>query len=256
MKIALYIKESLLDNDVDTYLIGKLTEHGFDFDQDNPDFVIVVGGDGTFLKAVHSYIDSLDEVQFVAINGGSLGFYSDYVLDEIDELLISLSRGDYNCKTASLLEGEIGDKVIYAVNEIRVESPLATLLCDVEINGTHLEKFSGNGLVVSSSLGSTAYNKSLGGAVVLGDIDVMELTEIAPINNRIYHSLNSPMVLVGEDNEIVLKGDFSNCVVGYDCFSVNNGLNSLKMKISGKKLTFIYKNERNFIDKIRDNLVE
>ena len=78
MKIALFIKSELEDEDLSTFLISKISEYGFDFNQDDPDVVLFVGGDGTLLRAAHEYINNIDNISFLGIHQGKLGFYTGY----------------------------------------------------------------------------------------------------------------------------------------------------------------------------------
>ena len=255
MKIALFVKEELQETDIATYIISKISEHNFDIDQENPDFVLFVGGDGTFLRAVNEYIEQIDSIKFVGINEGSLGFYTDYVIDELDLLLDSLEYGEYNVKHSRLLATNIAGQDILAVNEIRIENPFHTLICKVSINDVYLETFRGNGLCVCSSNGSTAYNKSLGGSVVAMDGNTMQLTEIASINNRVYQSLNSSLV-VDENSYITLEGDFKEAVFGYDHLTTRGDTNMISISLSNHQVSFIYKKDRTFIDKVRESLIK
>ena len=255
MKIALFVKEELQETDIATYIISKISEHNFDIDQDHPDYVLFVGGDGTFLRAVNEYIDQIDDIQFVGINEGTLGFYTDFVIDELDTLLDDLELGEYNVKHSRLLKTNIAGQDVLAVNEIRVENPFHTLICKVSINGVYLETFRGNGLCVCSSNGSTAYNKSLGGSVVAMDANTMQLTEIASINNRVYRSLNSSIVL-DANSHISLEGEFKEAVFGYDYLTTRGDTQSIDIKLSNKTVTFIYKKDRTFIDKVRESLIK
>ena len=74
-----------------------------------------------------------------------------------------------------------------------------TMVADVVINHVHFERFRGDGLTVSTPTGSTAYNKSLGGAVLHPTIEAIQLTEIASLNNRIYRTLGSSVIVPKKD---------------------------------------------------------
>ena len=255
MRIALYIKEELQESDIATYIISKISQHNFDIDQENPDFVLFVGGDGTFLRAVNEYIEQVDDIEFVGINEGSLGFYSDFVIDELDMLLDDLELGEFNVRHCRLLETDIAGEKILAVNEIRVENPFHTCIAKVYINDVYLETFRGNGLSVCTSNGSTAYNKSLGGSVIAMETNTMQLTEIAPINNRVYHSLNSSLV-IDANSYITLEGEFKEAVVGYDHLTTRGDTNRIEIRLSDHTVSFIYKKDRTFIDKVRESLIK
>lgn len=258
MKIAVFSKQSNYQNREN--IIEELIKNGFEIDDNNPDVVLSVGGDGTFLRAVNRYIDIIDDIKIIGINYGTLGFYNEYQRDELDQVIFALKNEDYKVFSYRLLLGtatytdEI--KKFYAVNEFRLENPFRTLTCEVFINGESLEIFRGNGLVISSSLGSSAYNKSLGGALVEPRFDMMELTEIAPIENNVYHSIGSSLILK-HDSEIVIKGHFIEEVIGYDSAYVREGiLLELKIVLSNKKVHIIRKKDHSFVKLLRKTFVK
>ena len=247
MKIGLFYKENKIEKSLLNILLDKIQKAGFDIDNENPDVVIYVGGDGTFLRAVHHYLPILEKIKIVGLNKGHLGFFSSFELDEVDSLLKSLKDNSLVSKSYPLLKAVIGDSEIYAINEIRIESPFQTLISEVEINHQKLETFRGNGLVVSSPLGSSAYNKSLGGAIVSPNLEAFELTEIAPINNRVYSSLHSSLVL-DKSSEIVLTPKTSNILVGYDQL-IKDDLDTklIKLSLSNKRVSLLYKDGYDYI---------
>lgn len=83
-----------------------------------------------------------------------------------------------------------------ALNEATIKSPDVTLVMDVELNGEHFERFRGDGLCVSTPSGSTAYNKALGGAIIHPTLQAFQLTEMASINNRVFRTVGSSLVLL------------------------------------------------------------
>ena len=254
MRIGLFIKEELSETDIATYLISKINQYDFDFDNENPDAVIYVGGDGTFLRAVHHYIDKLDDIVFVGINEGSVGYYPQFAIEDIDEILSLIDDCTFYRKQR-LLSAKIGEETIYALNEIRIENPFHTLICEVFVNGVFLETYRGNGLSISTCGGSGAYNRSLGGAIVSPQLDAIQLTEIAPINNYRYHSLNSPLVLSGKEM-IILKGDFAEAVVGYDHLTLSSEGNYIEFTLSNKSVTILRTNDFDYVNKLYETFVK
>ena len=256
MKIALFYKPSKLDSNYVKQLEEKAVSFGFELDSQNPDVVLFVGGDGTFLRAVHHYIADIDKIKFVGLNKGHLGFFSGYLEPEINSLLSDLKSGKNHVESYRLLKASFANKDIYAVNEIRIESPFQTLISEVEVNGNKLETFRGNGLSVSTSIGSSAYNKSLSGAIVSPKLEVMELTEIAGINNRFYHSLHSSLVL-DDKSEIILKPKTSNIIIGYDeLISEDKCFEIIKFSLSNKRISLLYKEGYNYITHLSNTFIE
>lgn len=256
MKIALFYKENKIESSYIDDLTKKLTSHGFELDNKNPEVVLYVGGDGTFLRAVHQYIDMVEDVEFVGLKKGHLGFFTSYNEDEVDVLLQDLKANNIDSKSYRLVKATFADSVLYAVNEIRIESPFQTLISEVEINGSRLETFRGNGLVVSSSLGSSAYNRSLGGAIVTTNLEVLQLTEIAPINNRVFRSLHSSLVL-DSDSEIVLKPKTKNVLVGFDhLIKEDENSQVIKFELSNKKVSILRKKGFDYAKHLNKTFIE
>ena len=147
---------------------------------ENPDIVICVGGDGTILQASHKYPKAI----IFGLHTGHLGFFANYNPDNVDELINDVNNGTYQMSDVSLLSCKIeefngNELTMNALNEITVISTSKTLILDVNIDDDYLETFRGTGLCVSTPSGSTAYNKSLHGAVVDHDLECMQLAEIA-----------------------------------------------------------------------------
>lgn len=258
MKIGIYFKKENVE--IINLIKEEAKKHHFEIDNEHPDVVFSIGGDGTFLRAVHKYIDSLPSIRFVGINNGSLGFFYDFKQEHIPMIMDGLLNDTYLCVEYPLLQGDVkfknGQSKIYALNEIRIENPFHTLISDVYVNDEKLETYRGNGLIVSSSLGSSAYNKSLGGALIDSDISALELTEIAAIQNNIYRSLGSSLIISG-DKSITFSGTLKNTVVGYDYLNEKNDDELLEVKVSysDKKVRILYSKDHSYIQRIRKSFV-
>ena len=232
-------------------------KHGFELDDKQPDVIFSIGGDGTFLRTVHKYIDVLDKVMFVGINKGSLGFFYDFFEEEIPEIMNKLADGSFRYP---LLKGDVefenSKQTIFALNEIRVENPFHTIISDVLINDEKLESCRGNGLIVSSALGSSAYNKSLGGALIDHDLKVLELTEVAGIQSNIKRSLGSSLVINGDKN-ISISGNLNDSIVVFDHLNIQNAglLKKIDICYSNKIVKIISSDKRSYVDRIRKSFV-
>lgn len=248
-------KEAITEMYIDSFK-KRLSKDGFVYDEENPDYVFFLGGDGTFLRSVHKYIDIVDRIKFVGLNAGTLGFFLDYSTRDIDNLINDLLSGNVLEASYPLLQATVISKKetrqIYAVNEVRIENPFKSLVCDVSINEHKLETFAGNGLIVASSLGSSAYNKSLGGAVIEHNLPLLEISEIASIQNNAYRSLASSLV-VGGDRVVSFFGKLDEVVIGYDHELIKDmrRVNEIKITLSDKKITLIRKVDHNYIDVLR-----
>lgn len=261
MKAALFIKPNPKALEVEGELMKELFAHGFEIDNENPDVVFFAGGDGTFLRAINKYIKRVNDIKFAGINYGTLGFFYDYEKEDIHELVESIANGtDYSIGHRLLKGRAICDdqeSVFYALNEIRVENPFSTLISEVYINDELLENFHGTGLLISSSVGSSAYNKSSGGALMHSDLELLQLTEIDAIQNNAYRSLGSSLI-VSETSKITLKGDFRKSIVGYDCIIKDDAtvINQLTVSLSHKRVHLVYKNGHSYINMLRKSFID
>ena len=182
------------------YLKKLLKEKDVIFDAKYPDVVISVGGDGTLINAFHRYENQVDSVRFVGVHTGHLGFYTDWRNYDVDKMVDALLLTDGEVAKYPLLEikmlTESGETRYHlAVNESAVKRVSHTLEADVYINDELFENFRGDGLCVSTPTGSTAYSKSLGGAVIHPRLKALQMTEIASINNRVFRTLSAPIVI-------------------------------------------------------------
>ena len=258
MRIGIYYKQE--NQEIVELIKLEAEKYNFILDDNDPDIVFSVGGDGTFLRAVHQYIDILDDVVFIGINTGSLGFFYEFSKEQIPMIMSSIADNNYPLKKYPLLRGFAEYKKenveFFAINEVRIENPFHTLISYVFINDEQLETYRGNGLVVSSTLGSSAYNKSLGGSLIDSDLFALELTEIAPLQNNVYRSLGSSLVVNG-DKTISFAGNLGKAVVGYDHLNIEkeDELLSVSISYSKKKVKIIQSDNHSYIQKIRKSFV-
>lgn len=239
-RFAIVKKEDPLSNLRCQQLINALSETMI-YDENHPELVICIGGDGTIINAVHQYIHLLDSTYFVGIHTGTLGFYTDYNEDEWEVLVKDILHNEWRVDKRCLLKVECGNDVYYALNEMSLEESHCSLICDVYINGEYLECFRGNGLCISTPSGSTALNRSLGGSVVVASIPSMQLTEIAGIHHNAYRSLRSSLVL-GSDSVVTLKPQMGRRMtlgVDRDVISYENKTEPVKVSVANRYACFI-----------------
>lgn len=207
-KIALLSSKSPKSQAVSDELFHKLKAEQFILTPKYPDIVISIGGDGMLLSAFHKYEHLLDKVRFVGIHTGHLGFYTDYRDFEVDKLIANLkldtgAKVSYPILNAKvhLLDGRV--IVARALNEVTLKRLSKTMVADVHINQVPFERFRGDGISVSTPTGSTAYNKSLGGAVLHPTIEALQIAEVASLNNCVYRTLGSSIVVPKKDKIVI-----------------------------------------------------
>ncbi|WP_102028060.1 NAD kinase [Salirhabdus sp. Marseille-P4669] len=201
MKFAIQSRGDSTSNEICTKIKNYLTEFNLELNEETPDLVISVGGDGTLLEAFHTYVHRLKHTAFIGIHTGHLGFYADWQPKELEKLIIEIARTPFQVVEYPLLEIKIipndGEKEhrFLALNESSVKTPEGSVVFDVEIKGEHFETFRGDGLCISTPSGSTAYNKALGGAIIHPSLEAIQITEMASINNRVFRTVGSPLIL-------------------------------------------------------------
>lgn len=212
MKIALVTNESDRSLSLAAYMkeqLCKMNHEIINNKAENPELVISIGGDGTILEAFHQYKAALTSCRFLGVHTGHLGFYADWREDEIEDLLTCLATDKGTSVSYPLLEVCIRnhngiERRELALNEAALRRYAGTLLAEVWIEDEVFEMFRGDGLCVSTPTGSTGLSKSLGGAVVEPSLNTIQLTEIASINNRVFRTLSSSLLL-GEDQVLMIK---------------------------------------------------
>ena len=242
-KVADFIKDSLL-------------QKGLVYDEINPDLVVSVGGDGTFLRAIQKYFSI--RPLFANINFGNLGYLCEYTDKELTEFVSDLLRPHHEEKEIALLEAKYDGKTCYALNEFRVESSKGdTLIFDVFINDTYLETLKADGCLISTSIGSSAMARSLGGAIVDNEIEMIQFVEKAPIQNRTYESIRSPFVLQ-KDKVIKIENIKNNeFFIYYDSKSdfVKNYYDDIVIRLSDKKVRVLKNTRNNYIKKTHEAFI-
>jgi NAD+ kinase len=135
---------------------------------------------------------------------------------------------------------------------MRVENVIRTQLLDVSIDGHHLETFRGNGLCVSTQVGSTAYNRSLGGAILYEGLNALQLTEITGIHHHAYRSLGSPLIL-RESSIITLESDnFNQAILCYDYLTLPlNQKTRLTVGYSSMKAKLMIREQKVYVERLK-----
>ena len=171
----------------------ELEKHGLGSDDGDPttaDLAVVLGGDGTMLRALQRFVGT--GVPVIGVNLGRVGFLASVGRDEIEEGLGRVFSGEYEAVELPALEAEGCSGRWTAVNDVVVTSSTIGRMIELAwaIGGEDLGQLPCDGLICSSPSGSTAYNLSNGGPVLVWGLDAMAINFVAP------HSLHArPMVV-------------------------------------------------------------
>ena len=263
MKIAMYIgAEHLRTDDRLLKLVSELEAGGsvvyFIDDasdlQEGTEMLLSVGGDGTFLTS--GLIALSASIPVAGVNMGRMGFLSENRPEDVAEAILS---GEYTIEKRAMLEVSLlqggqdtAGMVPFALNEMSVRrSGAAMLAVDVCVNGVKLPTYWGDGLVISTSSGSTAYSLSVGGPIVLPESKVLIIAPIAP------HNLNMRPLVIPDTSKISLSihsrdGSFE--------FSADNRTHELpehtvmSVQMAQFSLERVRLNKSNFIQALTDKL--
>ena len=198
-RIKLFVNDNLKSKKIADIVKSKLKDNGFKIVTKNYDLGIAIGGDGSFLRMVKdSSFDS--KCYYIGINTGTLGFAMGLSFDEIDTFIKKLTLEELKCEKIGIGEIEVETKEEtfnhFTLNEIVLrEQELNTAKFKVLINDEVLENYVGDGLLISTSFGSTAYNLSFGGSIVYNTFHTLQLTPIAPLNSKSYRSLLNSLIV-------------------------------------------------------------
>lgn len=168
------------------------------------DFIISIGGDGTFLECVTFLKKS--NIPILGINIGRLGFLANVQKENITEAIESLINQQYTIETRTLLNistnnNEAFDGFSYALNEITIHKSDSSSMITIHtyVNNEFLNSYWADGLIISTPTGSTAYSLSAGGPIVVPDSNNLIITPLAP------HNLNVRSLIINDNNKILLK---------------------------------------------------
>ncbi|MDN6899904.1 NAD kinase [Oenococcus sicerae] len=224
MNVCLFPNDKPQSLEVAQALKEKLAKIAVNVTDQHPDIVISIGGDGTFLSAVQQFSNQLSTIRFVGVHTGHLGFYSDWLVSEIDTLVERIADDQGQTVNYPLMEGRVhyadGQVAqVLALNEMILNRITNSLSLDVYIDDLLFEKFRGDGLCISTPAGSSGYNKSLSGALIDPDFSALQMTEIASINNRVYRTLGSP-IIISAGTKIRIVPELGNSTINYDSYQL------------------------------------
>ena len=266
MKTAIYIGNDRLEDDPGlNALTNTLSSGGAEvvtLSDDAPlpedaDMLLSIGGDGTFLSAA-KYLAGRP-IPVMGVNFGRMGFLSENRPCDVAQAILS---GEYTVENRAMLKAEILDHGTgdgsgigawpYALNEFTVHRSGAAMLgVDVTIDGVCLPTYWADGLIVSTSSGSTAYSLSAGGPIVLPESKVLIISPIAP------HNLNVRPLVVPDSAEISLRlnsRDDKVILTADNRTSLVSSETQIRISVAQFSLKRVRLKRSNFIDALTEKL--
>lgn len=220
------------------------------------DFLVSLGGDGTLLSLVRRSYWYHKPV--LGINAGNLGFLADITIDEVDLFLDQLLGGEYRIDNRMMMEGcittkEKNEKPFFAFNDIVITRPVISKMAQINasIDGEWFNTYRGDGLIISTPTGSTAYNLAAGGPVMYPLTKAFIMTAVSA------HSLtNQRPLVVPADFTIELSSPDEKVIAvidGQDDYEMHAGD---VLRIQGAKIgaKLLHRKERNYFAVLREKL--
>ncbi len=218
------------------------------------DFIVSFGGDGTLISTVRKSFDF--DIPILGVHAGNLGFLADLSLDELDSFVQKIIQNRYRVDERAVLEATViknaKEVKYYAFNDIVLTRTRVSNMIHIEtlVDSQSFNTYYGDGVIVSTPTGSTAYNLSAGGPVLFPMSNVFALTPICP------HSLTQrPVVLPGK-YAIEMKTSEERALIiidGQDVHELELG-ESVHIKLAAKTVKLIHKEEYNYFNVLKEKL--
>jgi NAD+ kinase len=221
------------------------------------DFLVSLGGDGTLLSLVRRSYAFHKPV--VGINAGTLGFLADITIEDVDSFLDQLLKGEYRIDNRMMMEGCITarngiKKPFFALNDVVLTRPVISKMAKINasLDGELFNTYRGDGLIISTPTGSTAYNLAAGGPVIYPLTQAFIMTAISA------HSLtNQRPLVVPADFTIDLSSPDEKIIAvidGQDNYEMHKGD---ILRIQGAKIgaKLLHRKERNYFSVLREKLL-
>ena len=234
-----------------------INEDGMEFNEmcQKVDFLVSLGGDGTLLSLVRRSYGYNKAV--LGINAGNLGFLADISINEVDLFFDNLLKGEYRIDDRMMIEGYIKTKEgkireFFAFNDVVITRLAVSKMVSINasINGDWFNTYRGDGLIISTPTGSTAYNLAVGGPIIYPLTEAFIMTPISP------HSLTQRPLVVPAHLTIELDStdDIAIAMIdGQDDYKLYLG-DKLVIKGAIKGARLLHKKERNYFSVLREKL--
>ncbi len=221
-------------------------------DLDGLNVLFVLGGDGTILTVASEC--AMRGIKIIGINYGHIGFLAEFEPDKLAEAIHLVRCGNYRIQSRSMLKISASGKEYLALNDLVIQRNTVganfrnTVSLHAEVDGTTVDNFSSDGIIVSTPTGSTAYSLAAGGSILTPDIGAFILTPICP------HSLHSRPIVFGDGSTLKISpvnagAPLGLIVDGRAVAEVTDG-QEVTVSKSEYKVDFITSDDKNFFNKL------
>lgn len=261
-RVKLFPNDNLKSKDIELKLKKNLEDNGILVCEEDYDLAVAIGGDGSFLRMLKQNNFNSD-IYYIGVNTGTLGFLQEIKPNEIKEFVKCIKEYNFKIDNIGIQKTEVetseSTSIFYSLNDIVIrDKELNTTMLNIKVEDIILEKFIGDGILVSTSVGSTAYNMSYGGSIVYNTLHTLQITPIAPLNSKVYRNLLNGIV-IPEDKLITIipEKEKRNLIVTID--GENNlyeDVIKIKTIVSKKRIKCLRMNTYNFIDIVNEKFLK
>lgn len=239
-------------------LVELAKQHNFHVvnEQKDANIIVSIGGDGAFLQAVRKTNFRQDCLYAGIATPGTISLYCDFILDDTDKMIQAMTEANIEIRRYPLIDVKIdSDTTFHCLNECSIRTGIIkTFVIDVHIDDLHFETFRGDGMIIATPTGSTAYNKSVNGAVVDPMLPCLQVSELASLNNNLYRTLGSSFILSGSRKlklNIVQDGN-DHPVIGMDneALSISH-VEAIEFSLSEKMIKTVKLKDNSFWEKVK-----
>ncbi len=255
IEISEYLKNKKSDKPINIVRLFEYNSEELEEISKDLDYVIIIGGDGTILNFVHKVTNR--SMKILGINCGNLGYLTDVDGDNYRSAIDKLLVGNYLVEERIMITCKINDKSRLALNDVYInkDNKLSMIEVNVEVNCDQLERFRGDGLIISTPTGSTAYNLSAGGAILKPTGNMLAITPVCS------HMLYSRPVIVDGNDVIKLSVNLKHNQKAFvnvdgEFFTEINEYETLKVEKAEQKVYLIKTESKNFYNVLKDKMLK
>ena len=192
---VIYKKEDKLIAGTAVQVIKELKKMVYRINPARAKFAVVLGGDGTVLRAARLLAKS--KIPILGVHMGGVGFCSEIELHELADALEKVRQGKFRLDERTMIEAHVGGRTLTALNDIVISNSGIARVIKLEIKG--LAEYTSDGVIFSTATGSTAYNLSAGGPILTPDSESLVISAICP------HSISIRPLVVNQPVTAVLQ---------------------------------------------------
>lgn len=259
--VRLHINETTDSIEYAKLVKRKLEMNYFNVVDENYDLAMAIGGDGTFLKMVRNE-DFNEDIYYVGINAGHLGFLQEATINDIDKLIDEIKNEKYKVSNIDVQETLVkhadGETLLYSINDVVISDVKhsKTFKADVYMHDGLLEVFAGTAIVFATSLGSTGYSKAAGGCIVSPEFSTLQFTSVASNDSSAYRSLSNSVLVTDKGYFKVLPYN-SNITVCYDSEESSfKDANEIISRIGDKKIKRLCFSHYSYAQRINEKFLK